>query len=62
MALLLIDIEKYIGNAQMWRDTLAAQLPQVEVRVWPETGNLADIEYLAFMRPNFLISTPNFLA
>ena len=53
MALLLIDIEKYIGNAQMWRETLAAQLPEVEVRVWPETGNLADIEYLAFMRPNF---------
>ena len=53
MALLIIDLEKYIGNAQAWLDTFAAQLPELEIRIWPETGKLADIEYLAFMRPNF---------
>jgi glyoxylate/hydroxypyruvate reductase len=53
VALLIIDLEKYIGNAQAWRDTFAAQLPGLEIRLWPETGDVADIEYIAFMRPNF---------
>ncbi|HTV89607.1 MAG TPA: glyoxylate/hydroxypyruvate reductase A [Stellaceae bacterium] len=53
MALLLVDLDKYIGNAQTWRDELRAQLPDVEARIWPEAGDLADIEYLAFMRPDF---------
>lgn len=53
MALLIIDLDKRIGNAQAWRDTFAEQLPDLEIRIWPEPGELADIEYLAFMRPNF---------
>jgi glyoxylate/hydroxypyruvate reductase A len=53
MALLLIDLEKYIGNATAWRDTFARQMPDLEVRIWPDAGELRDIEYLAFMRPNF---------
>jgi glyoxylate/hydroxypyruvate reductase A len=53
MALLIIDLEKYIGNAQAWRDTFVAQLPGLEIRLWPDPGNAADIEYIAFMRPNF---------
>jgi glyoxylate/hydroxypyruvate reductase len=53
MALLIVDLDKYIGNAKAWRDTFAAQLPDLETRIWPEPGQLADIEYLAFMRPDF---------
>ena len=64
MALLVIDLDKHIGNAQAWRDTFREQLPDLEIRIWPEAGNLADIEYLAFMRPDFdaLPSFPNLKA
>jgi glyoxylate/hydroxypyruvate reductase len=53
MALLIIDLDRYIGNAQAWRDTFADQIPELEIRFWPDAGALADIEYLAFMRPDF---------
>jgi glyoxylate/hydroxypyruvate reductase len=53
MALLIVDLDRYIGNAQLWRDTLGELLPDLEVRIWPDAGALADIEYLAFMRPDF---------
>lgn len=64
MALLIIDLEKRIGDAQTWRDTLAEHLPDLAVRFWPEAGNLADIEYLAFMHPDFgaLPAFPNLKA
>jgi glyoxylate/hydroxypyruvate reductase A len=55
MALLIIDLDKYIGNAQAWRDTFAERIPDLEIRIWPEAGEVRDIEYLAFMRPNFEI-------
>jgi glyoxylate/hydroxypyruvate reductase A len=53
MALLIVNLDRMIGNAKAWRDTFAAQLPDLEIRIWPEAGNPADIEYLAFMRPDF---------
>ncbi|MSP00239.1 MAG: glyoxylate/hydroxypyruvate reductase A [Acetobacteraceae bacterium] len=53
MALLIVDLDKHIGNAQAWRETFGGQLPDLEIRIWPEAGNLADIEYLAFMHPDF---------
>jgi glyoxylate/hydroxypyruvate reductase len=53
MAILLIELDKRIGNAASWRDEFKAQLPDLEVRTWPEAGNLADIEYIAFMHPDF---------
>lgn len=64
MALLIVDLDKYIGSAGAWRETFAAQLPDFEIRVWPEAGNLADIEYLAFMHPDFdsLPAFPNLKA
>jgi glyoxylate/hydroxypyruvate reductase len=58
MALLIVDLDKYIGNAASWRDTFEEQLPDLELRIWPEAGALTDIEYLAFMRPNFDILPP----
>jgi glyoxylate/hydroxypyruvate reductase A len=53
MALLIINLDKIIGTAAAWRDTFAQQLPDLEIRIWPEAGDPSDIEYLAFMRPDF---------
>jgi glyoxylate/hydroxypyruvate reductase len=53
MALLIVDLDRHIGNAQSWRDTFAGLLPDLEIRVWPDAGKLAGIEYLAFMHPDF---------
>jgi glyoxylate/hydroxypyruvate reductase A len=53
MALLIVDLDKYIGNAQAWRDTFAERIPDLEIRLWPDAGEVRDIEYLAFMHPNF---------
>lgn len=36
MALLIVNLDKSIGNAQAWRDTSAAQLPDLQVRIWPD--------------------------
>jgi glyoxylate/hydroxypyruvate reductase A len=53
MALLIIGLDKHIANAQAWREEFRAQLPDLEIRFWPEPGDPADIEYLAFMHPDF---------
>jgi glyoxylate/hydroxypyruvate reductase len=53
MALLIVNLDRQIGNAQQWRDTFAAQLPDLETRIWPDNGDLAEVEYLAFIRPDF---------
>jgi glyoxylate/hydroxypyruvate reductase len=53
MAMLLVNLDRMIGNAEAWRDSFAAQLPDLEIRVWPDAGDPKDIEYLAFMRPDF---------
>src|SRR5260221_431839 len=64
MTLLIVDLDKHIGNATAWRDTFAGQLPDLEIRIWPNAGKLADIEYLAFMHPDFdsLPTFPNLKA
>jgi glyoxylate/hydroxypyruvate reductase A len=53
MALLIVNLDKYIGNAQIWRDTFAAHLPDIELRIWPDIGEADKVEYLAFIRPDF---------
>src|SRR4051794_5127380 len=55
MALLLVNLDRMIGNAQLWRDAFTAQLPELEIRIWPDNGDPAEIEYLAFMRPDFSV-------
>ena len=64
MALLIYGLERRIGNAKAWRDTFAEKLPDLELRVWPDAGEAADIEYLAFMAPDFdvLPAFPNLKA
>ena len=53
MALLIVDLDKHIGSAEEWRATLADKMPELEVRIWPDAGDLARIEYMAFMHPDF---------
>src|SRR5262244_2654353 len=64
MALLIIGLDQHIGPARAWRQVLKEQLPHIEVRVWPEAGDVAEIEYLAFMHPDFdaLPTFPNLKA
>ena len=44
MALLLTPL---FGSAETWRNAFAAEIPDLEVRVWPEVGNPGDIEVAA---------------
>jgi glyoxylate/hydroxypyruvate reductase A len=53
MALLIVGLDQHIAAGKAWRDEFKAQLPVLEVRIWPEAGNLGEIEYLAFMHPDF---------
>lgn len=64
MALLIFGLDTRIGNAKAWRDTVAEKLPDLELRIWPDAGEPADIEYLAFMQPDFdiLPAFPNLKA
>src|SRR5262245_46414843 len=58
MALLIYGLDKQIGDARAWLDPLQEQLPHLAVRIWPEAGKLVDIEYLAFMHPDFDVLPP----
>jgi glyoxylate/hydroxypyruvate reductase A len=60
MALLIIELDKHIGDAKSWLGTFNEVLPDLEIRFWPEPGDLTDIEYLAFMHPDFT-ALPEFL-
>src|SRR5437773_5364622 len=64
MALLIVNLDRQIGNAQAWRDNFAEQLPDLAIRIWPDAGDAAEIEYLAFIRPDFdvLPALPNLKA
>jgi glyoxylate/hydroxypyruvate reductase A len=53
MALLIINLDKVIGSAQAWRDAFREQLPDLPIRFWPDAGDAREIEYLAFMHPDF---------
>ena len=58
MTLLIVNLDKQIGNATAWLETFKQQLPELEIRIWPEVGNPAEIEYLAFIRPDFDVLPP----
>jgi glyoxylate/hydroxypyruvate reductase A len=53
MALLIVNLDRVIGSAEAFRDEFGKQIPGLPIRFWPETGELKDIEYLAFMHPDF---------
>src|SRR5256885_14626703 len=64
MALLIVELDKRIGNAQAWRDAFKEQIAELPIRIWPDAGEVRDIEYLAFMHPDFdaLPAFPNLKA
>lgn len=64
MALLIINLDKVIGSAEAWRDAFGKQVPRLPIRFWPDVGEAKDIEYLAFMHPDFsqLPAFPNLKA
>ena len=54
MALLIYGLDRQIGNAQAWRDNFAEhRCPVSKSASFPRSGMRRDIEYLAFMRPDF---------
>jgi glyoxylate/hydroxypyruvate reductase A len=64
MALLIINLDKVIGSAQAFRGAFKEQIPDLPIRFWPDVGEVKDIEYLAFMHPDFdqLPAFPNLKA
>jgi glyoxylate/hydroxypyruvate reductase A len=64
MTLLIINLDKVIGSAQSFRDEFKKQIPDLPIRFWPDAGEAKDIEYLAFMHPDFdqLPAFPNLKA
>lgn len=64
MALLIVNLDKVIGSAQAFRDAFKEQIPDLPIRFWPDAGDVKDIEYLAFMHPDFdqLPAFPNLKA
>src|ERR1051326_7898778 len=64
MALLIINLDKVIGSAQAFRDEFKKQILDLPIRFWPEVNDVKDIEYLAFMHPDFdlLPAFPNLKA
>src|SRR6267142_782747 len=64
MALLIVNLDKVIGSAQAFRDAFKEQIPDLPIRIWPDAGELKDIEYLAFVHPDFdlLPAFPNLRA
>ncbi len=49
MALLLMN--PIAGNSEDWVAAFDQHLPGLDIRTWPEVGDLTDIEYLAMGRP-----------
>src|ERR1700754_4583389 len=64
MALLIVNLDKVIGSADSFRVAFKEQLPDLPIRFWPDAGDVNDIEYLAFMHPDFdeLPTFPNLKA
>jgi glyoxylate/hydroxypyruvate reductase len=50
-----------VDSAARWRAQLTHLTQELEVRVWPEIGNPADIDYALVWRPEpgFLASLPS---
>jgi glyoxylate/hydroxypyruvate reductase A len=53
MALLIVNLDTHIGGAEAWSAAFAERIPGLDVRYWPDVGNVEDIEYLAFRAPDF---------
>ncbi len=50
MALLIVNL--MTGSAAEWRAAINTELPELDVRFWPDIGDPSEIEFLAFTQPN----------
>ncbi len=50
-----------VNSAARWKPQLARLMPELEVRIWPEIGDPAEVDYALVWRPEpgFLASLPN---
>src|SRR5256885_6928189 len=64
MALLIVELDKRIGNAQAWRATFRERIPELPIRIGPDGVEPREMEYPAFMHPDFdvLPAFPNLKA
>ncbi|MEZ5855121.1 MAG: glyoxylate/hydroxypyruvate reductase A [Hyphomicrobiaceae bacterium] len=53
MAILIIGLDQQISSRKEWHEALVGKLPELDVRFWPDCGDPAEIDYLAFMHPDF---------
>lgn len=63
--LLFYSASDDIGSrVDWWRDTVAEHMPELEFRVWPEAGDLSEIDYALVWKPEpgLLASLPNLKA
>jgi glyoxylate/hydroxypyruvate reductase A len=58
---LVLLFRSSVDSEARWRPQLARLMPELEVRIWPEVGNAADIDYALVWRPEpgLLASLPN---
>jgi glyoxylate/hydroxypyruvate reductase A len=58
MALLL---QPLFGDAETWKALLTTAMPEIDVRIWPETGNPTDIDVVAVaaLPPGAMAKLPN---
>ena len=53
MTLLIQNLDRHIGDADEWHAVCRELVPDHPLRIWPDAGDPAEIDYLAFMRPDF---------
>lgn len=61
MSLLIRSPNEAIVDPRRWRDAIAAQMPELEIHVWPDTGALDQVEVMLAMRaePELFAALPN---
>lgn len=61
---MVLLFQSAVDNADWWLSELGKRLPDLEVRVWPECGDPADIEYALVWKPplGMLAKFPNLKA
>jgi glyoxylate/hydroxypyruvate reductase len=50
-----------VDSEARWKPQLSRLMPEIEIRIWPEVGNAADIDYALVWHPEqgLLASLPN---
>jgi glyoxylate/hydroxypyruvate reductase A len=58
---MLLLFRSSVDSEARWKPQLARLMPELEVRIWPEVGDPAEIDYALVWRPEpgFLASLPN---